>query len=462
MRMRIVTQNLLRVRRGHLVGRGPQRIIERFAYHTEAGPPVQGPDIWVATGEYASSWDPTLSRGGYTAATVESVDADGTYWNASGVIVGAVADTGRRGGFSYGTRDFGAVLESQRTNLVYPSAALNSWTAVRCTVTANQSAAPDGETAGDLLTETNTNGYVAKQTDSLTDNVAYAVSAWVKKGTHTAFSIQLRDTSASTTRAQIDFVWTAGVLSVNNEDVGTGYVEVGTGGWYRAVVLVPVNTVVGANNNEVRLFATEIGAVGANRTATFWGAQIEAGTYATTYIPTTTVAVQRNADGWELNVGDMSTGAHTIYLSVVPNWNGADEDSDRYIFDSRTGTAPGCCIYHDGTSNVLLAETLPAAGAGGLGTSTTAVVRGSAYVVALVFDSNDLIFRVRDVGAETDDDATDSTVALPSSHQAIAIGRDKGDASQWDGVIRDVLIYQWRHTAAQLARNIAWLAARAA
>jgi len=454
--MRILMNDHPRVLQGH----GLRRRISRVGWK-----PQIGPEVFGLEGLYKGidDWDPTSSRGGYTAPTVESVDADGTYWNAAGVIVGATANTGRSGGFSYGTRGLGAVLESQRTNLVYPSAALDSWTTGACSVTADQSAAPDGNMAGDLLTESGlTVGYVKKQTDSLTNNLVYAVSAWVKKGTHTSFSVGLYDSSASAYRGRVDFVWTAGVLSVQAEDVGTGYVEVGTGGWYRAVVLVPINTVVGANNNEVRLFASEHDMSGGPYTATFWGAQIEAGTYATTYIPTTDAAVQRDADGWEVNVGDMSIGAHTIYATIVPNWNGADKDDDHYVFDSRTGTDPGCCIYHDGSSNVLLAGTLPAAGAAGLGTSTTAVVRGSAYVVALAFDTNDLIFRVRDVGAETDDDATDSTVALPSSHQAIAIGRDKADANQWDGVIRDVLIYQWRHSAAQLARNIAWLAARAA
>ncbi|MDA3807190.1 MAG: hypothetical protein PF440_04670, partial [Thiomicrorhabdus sp.] len=182
----------------------------------------------------------------------------------------------------------------EATNWCLHSNDLNEW--ISSTVTeAQDETGPDG-VANSAWTVTDPGGstlnsmYINLAPANSTDGT---YSVFVKEGTSSAFTLLLLET---TTKGQIDFQWTAGILSVKSEDVGIGEVEqLGSTDWWR-IKLYPTTLTVG-NSVRVYLHASEREVdPGSAVTTIFFGAQFEPGTVASSYIPTTTIPVTRTIE----------------------------------------------------------------------------------------------------------------------------------------------------------------------
>ena len=216
-----------------------------------------------------------------------------TRFNASGLIEIVNANLPR---FDYDSATLapkGLLIEEARTNTLLYSEQLNDviWSKT-ATVTADQLVSPDGTTTADLVSTTGNFQYV-RQLIVATANAPYTVSFFVKPVSGST-TVRLYLTNAPQTEvAGSNFSLTgAGSLGTLFQ-TGTGVVTSRTvtqlaNGWYRCTVSGTVNTTTlyGYIDNH------------SNGTMSFgvWGAQLEAGAFATSYIPTTTLAVLRNAD----------------------------------------------------------------------------------------------------------------------------------------------------------------------
>jgi hypothetical protein len=188
----------------------------------------------------------------------------------------------------------GLLIEESRTNLLIDSASFNSWgTGGNGGVYANTNIAPDGSLSADTLyaATTGTDASVFKfYTFSAT---AYTLSVYAKAGSKSVLAIASIDAvpafptgyfNLATGATAVTGTATAAITSVGN-------------GWYRC----SITFTAGAATSPVKFFVCD--ASGSN-TATantyggiyLWGAQLEAGAFPTSYIPTTTVAVARSAD----------------------------------------------------------------------------------------------------------------------------------------------------------------------
>ena len=177
------------------------------------------------------------------------------------------------------------LVEPLRTNSVLYSEQFDNayWTKTNITVTANATTAPDGTFTADKLTITTTFGVHQINRLSVVASSQCAMSIYAKAdGVNTLTILDGTGNNGS--------VFNLSTVTVTNIGTGVGtMVSVGDG-WYRCITIV---TTTG-----FRLYCPNSSSSAGDGTSGIyiWGAQLEQGSNATSYIPTTTIALARNAD----------------------------------------------------------------------------------------------------------------------------------------------------------------------
>jgi uncharacterized RmlC-like cupin family protein len=222
------------------------------------------------------------------------------------------------------------LVEPSAQNLVLQSAGFEvsgNWSPTNITVTTGSTAAftaPNGSTNADLLTATASGSARIIQSFSFVSGTTYTYSAFAKAGSG-FFGLTMENGGVASGAAVI---WNlnTGALAVSGT-AGAGYTLQSQGienygnGWYRCrmTVLLSVSVAgnIRANTSDGTMTSTIIQSASGN-TAYIWGAQLETGAVATTYIPTTTGAFTRNADqisaSGALVSGLIGQSEGTIYL----------------------------------------------------------------------------------------------------------------------------------------------------
>ena len=183
-------------------------------------------------------------------------------------------------------------------NLVLQSQTFSnaSWsTHVAGTATANVTTAPDGTSTGNSLSEgTTTNYHDVYQ--NITPTGTYTLTCYGKNNTGTYLNISL---GSSISAAAAIFNLSTGVVS---NTVSNGYTLISSSinsvgnGWYRCSITATTNaacTAFVAMSNTTTL-PTTFGInnyTGTSNSIYIWGAQLELGTVASAYTPTTTAAI---------------------------------------------------------------------------------------------------------------------------------------------------------------------------
>jgi hypothetical protein len=191
--------------------------------------------------------------------------------------------------------------EPQRTNLFVRSEEFNtSWSSILGSVTANATISPSGSMDADRFTADGTIGsHRVAQAVSITSGSAYTISCYVKKDTNDFF--QFYHTSANFgSQAFANFDVNNGVLgTLGANSIASSITDAGNG-WYRCSMTSNAISSSGAVSLNLSLITTATSSRGSSNELTtslfLWGAQLEQGAYPTSYIPTTSSTVTRNAD----------------------------------------------------------------------------------------------------------------------------------------------------------------------
>jgi len=238
---------------------------------------------------------PTSGAGDFTVTR----NTTATRFNSAGLIESVASGIPRLDYYtSGGTAGCPALLvEPSGTNLALQSEAWNvsPWAATSggqgSTVSGNVTTSPDGTTNADKLIEAAVTGtHFCLQSITLTSGTTYTTSFFAKASETTLGRFRM---SGSGAYWDIDFNLTAGTVTGGTNPFIQNYGN----GWYRIGGTFTANQ---ASNNFILSLRDASGNTSytGNGTNGFfvWGAQLEAGSVATSYIPTTTAAVTRNAD----------------------------------------------------------------------------------------------------------------------------------------------------------------------
>ncbi len=221
-------------------------------------------------------------------------------------------------------------------------------------------------------------------------------------------------------------------------------------GWYR-IISAPYTIASGdLTGNVVFIFAEanndfSWSASGAlNLTAYTWGAQMEAGSIATSYIPTTTAAVTRNAEVITLSgavSGCVGQTEGTIYAEFEYKTNTAE----RRLIALSNGTASDRIMVWT-QNNTLFAQV-----EGGTITLANPITEGY-HKLAFAYQQNGVsgtLFASLDGGAVV----SGTSAAFPASLTDINIGKSEATATSaffWNARIRSAALYTTRLTNAEL------------
>ena len=253
----------------------------------------------------------------------------------------------------------GALLsEPQRANLNLYSQGFDNayWNKQNASITASAGISPDGtNNAFKLNANATTNMHIIFRSNLY--NGQAAVSVFAKKGEYDYFLFRIDEPATTVTY----FNLANGTVGA----VGSGhaaYIEPYKDGWYRCTTVFNKNIVnycLGVTNTNGSSPALE-----ADKGIYIWGSQVEAGTFPTSYIPTTSATVTRPLDLYSVtnleSKGLTGTNVGTLYLSVANIANsygggtinakvgGGGSFPFNYMILDSTGTANRVRIFNGG------------------------------------------------------------------------------------------------------------------
>lgn len=188
----------------------------------------------------------------------------------------------------------GLLVEEQRTNLLAYSEALSNavWTKANSSIVDNSTTAPDGNLTADTLVENTATSTHGVQSTASVAGTPVVCSFFAKKKERSKVGFGGGGFNAQGFQA----VWDLNNGTLFTNVGGRASIQALPNGWYRcSVAFTPSNT-----SGTLILLCDDAGSntyTGDGCSGLYvWGIQTEAGAFATSYIPTTTISLTRNAD----------------------------------------------------------------------------------------------------------------------------------------------------------------------
>ena len=347
--------------------------------------------------------------------------------------------------------DRGVLIEGSRTNLLLRSQEFDnaSWTKGGTTVTADSIAAPDGTTTADTIVETAALAdHNVIQTPSVAANTTFTATAFVKRASGARqFAFQFVGSGGSDSFSIFYNLGTGAVGSSGTNgtaSITSSSITALANGWYRCAVTAIVSTTQTlASGRWCIANGTTVGSQNYTGDGTsglyLWGAQLEAASFPSSYIPTVAASATRAADVltytagvtypcglWAEVVRTVNTGAPQVPVGVNLS---ASERSELAILADNTGRAyqvTGAALVGEVSNGSSLSLTAAIKMAGRFGTNVTQLsVNGG-------------------IGTQ------DASAAAPSSPTLLTIGTRNSSTDPVFGYIRRIAAFNFAPSDAQL------------
>jgi hypothetical protein len=382
-------------------------------------------------------WGAQLERGDIATAYIPTTTA--------AVSTGPVANVPR---LDYlGSSCPRLLLEPQRTNLLQFSEQFNNayWLKFRLDLGINTQISPSGIQNADTFTSSVGAvdiPVIATQTFTYVGNTRYSSSIFVKKiGNVNSFQISYVDNATGYTGGRVTYNVVTQAITITqspNASVTATMENVGNG-WYRLVLNFLTIAVPTYN-----YIAFEIPTTSITNTFAIWGAQLEAGAYATSYIPTLAAAATRGADAC-LKTGISSLIGQTegvlFVNAVLTHSTGA---TNEYLAQVNASANNRILIYRQ-TSTNKLGAILIVGGAVIYSVLTSGAITSTAKV-AFAYKSGDFAFYVNGTQVGT----SSATYTTPPSMGSFDLDSNGGTENGFYSY-NQALLFKTRLTNAQMA-----------
>ena len=333
----------------------------------------------------------------------------------------------------------GLLIEEQRTNLLTDSSNFNpntsDWTKTfsGISVTEDNILSPSGVIDADLVNKTGSTAFLSLSS-SVTSGVSYTFSFFAKAGTLPYVYLRVLsgadldlyyfDLESGTTGAS----HVGGAISI--EDYGSG--------WYRCILTT--TTTATTLSTRIAPCAGDEDASGVG-TCYLYGAQLEQGSFPTSYIPTSGSTATRSADIASIPVS--AFGYNQKAGSVVVEFEVKAKSATDYLVTLDDGSTSNIIVSKAHTSNHNLVLS---GGSVQANIDAGDIVIGDLTKIALSFAEDD--FSVTIDGGSV---SSDSSGTMPTGITSLGIGYGGGGAGYLQsGHIKSIQYYPRRLTNAQL------------
>jgi len=341
-----------------------------------------GNDIWATKQKSLLAYN---DEGGNFKSLPFQVDriSGGTYVGRNGLIQSAASNEPRID-FLNNTKGH-LLLEPSRTNKMPSSEDFNGadWNRASLTINSDDAISPYGTSTADKITFTGNGSLRTWNTFTFTD--AYTYSIFVKKGNSRYVTLR---SFAFTTSAAIGFD-----LDTVTSETG-GVIEQYPNDWFRLSISKDISSDADKNGYFYFYLPNNLGSTTSvsGNYAYIFGNQIEEGSYATSYIPTSGSAVTRVVDGIEQS-GFQGKVMNATQGTIFIHFNNPIEDGDNNDFhmfrsEGASGIENGFLFrLNTGTGVDILERVLNATGA----QFSNIVVKGQENKIAISFTSSTLL-----------------------------------------------------------------------
>ena len=327
-----------------------------------------------------------------------------------------------------------AFLEPARTNLIPYSEDLSEWNIARATLEADAITSPDGRLTYKLKESTDTGSHpLYFQGITVSASLSHTMSIFVKAAGRSIFRINLTNGGSAT------------YFDLSTEDVtsGTGNIENYGNGWYWCSTTF---TTSGTNQEvyiEPVISGTTQSYTGDGTSGIYlYGAQLEAGSYSTSYIPTSGSTYQRQADeangAGNSEVFNDSEGVLFADIAALAN------DLTYRVFGLSDGSTSNRIIFYYNPSSNNIELFISSGGASQATLSLTLSDIKLYQKVAVKYKSNDIGLWIN--GFEV---GTDTSATMPSGLNELAFDNSTGTQNFY-GKTKRISVYDAVLTDAEL------------
>jgi hypothetical protein len=347
----------------------------------------------------------------------------------------------------------GLLIEEQRTNLLTYSEQFDNaaWTKSNGTITANAAASPDGTATADTLVEnTATSTHWVGRNIAASASTIYTASIFVKAAGRTAGQFQIFGNSGGST---VSFNLSTGTSTAAGAYGGwasasTTITNFGNG-WYRITNTATTNA--GLTSFDYRLFlenpaGTPTYTGDGTSGMLLYNAQLEAGSFATSYIPTVASQVTRSADVATMTGTNFSSWYNQSEGTFVASFDQNAVNSEvGYVGEVRTDNNNRIQLFaNNGAGQTQFTVRNGGVVQADLAT-TGSITQGAVIKAAYAYKASDFA-TVRDGGAA----AAGSTGSIPTVTSFLIGSTQVASNLELNGHIRQIAYYNTRLSNATL------------